>query len=530
MKNLNELTDCNTNPRAISLLILSEYFKRKYSLKKIIEKYFKEYKLSSLDRRFIYNIVKGTLRNLLRIDFCIYLFSNKKIENIDFPVLNILRMGIYQLIFMDRIPSYSVVDESVNITKKSISLSSSKFVNAILRRLSSINSVNKYIEKKLKNIIKDEIKRISIWYSFPEWLIKYWIENYGSNKAILICKSLNENPYFYLRFNKNKITREELIKKLDLKSNDTSVDNLNIEIMQTSALDNVKEESDNHTKGYILSDGVLEETIEVSGIQGIFESDVYKKGLISIQDLSSQIAVKYFLKPEKGEKVLDVCSAPGGKTTYIAQLMENKGEIISVDISKSRLRMLEENLERLDIKNVRIVIEDAAKPDFLDRHKEILSNESLEHPGEVFAGNNNGSKSTVGLFDKILVDAPCSAFGTISKNPDVKYNKRKEDLIRLSDISCRILSNCNKYLKAGGKVVFYTCTISPIENKMVIEKFIERFKGKYELEILNLYEDLKPILKYKEEAERLKKISFFEIMPFYFKSEGGFICSLIKKS
>jgi len=530
VKNLNELTDYNTNPREISLLILSEYFRRKYSLKKIIEKYFKEYKLSSVDKRFIYNIVKGTVRNYLRIDFCISLFSNKKIENIDFPVLNILRMGIYQLAFMDKVPSYSAVDESVKIAKKSISLYSSKFVNAILRKVSSIPDINTYIEKRLKNIKKDEIKKISIWYSFPKWLIEYWIENYGNKKTVLICKSLNENPHVYLRFNKNKITREELIKKIGIKLRNIRLDSLKIKTMPGSAVGNVRVESDNYTKDYILSEDVLEDSIEVLSIRDILETDIYRKGLVSVQDLSSQIAVKYFLKPEKGEKVLDVCAAPGGKTTYIAQLMENEGEIISVDISKGRLRLLEENLERLNIKNVRIVAADAAKPDFLNIYKEILSNENLEHPGEVFDGNNNSSKSTVGLFDKILVDAPCSAFGTISKNPDVKYNKKKEDLIRLSDISCRILSNCDKYLKAGGKVVFYTCTISPIENQMVIEKFIERFKGKYELEILNLYEDLKPILKYKEEAERLKMISFFEIMPYFFNSEGGFICNLIKKS
>ncbi len=493
MKILNDKKDGITNPRKIVFLILNRYFKTKKSLKYILNHYLKLYSLSGLDRRFVFNIAKGTVRYFLKIDFLLSLFSDKKIKDIDFKVLNILRMGIYQLLYMNKIPSYSAVDECVKLARSNVSLSSSKFVNAVLRRASSISNLNMFVEEKIDKSAAGEVDKISLRYSYPAWLVKYWLDLYKREKAVLICKSLNENPHIYLRFNKGRISKKELGEKLDIVPADEN----------------------------LLPGNIQESTVEILSVQDISETDIYRRGLISVQDLSSQIAVRYFLDPCKNEKVLDVCAAPGGKTAYIAELVGSKGEIFSVDINRERLKMLRSNLERLKIKNVRVIESDAAEPDFLHKNQD-MKRQRLFMKKETRGG-------LTGYFDRILIDTPCSAFGTISKNPDVKYNKEMNDIIRLSKMSYRIMVNCDRYLKDGGRLVFYTCTLSPLENQKVIEKFLGDFKGRYNMERSDNRDDSVSFYGMKEGDAGLNGKSFFEIMPYYFNSEGGFICSLIKK-
>jgi len=493
---LNEKRD-GANPRKIALLILDEYFRKKRSLKDIINFYFKEHRLSGLDKRFIFNIVKGTVRYYLKIDFLLSFFSDKKIKDIEFTVLNILRMGIFQLMYMDKVPPYSIVNESVELTKKNVTLSSSKFVNAVLRKVSQVPNINSFVKEKIEKLTGDETGRISIDYSYPLWLVKYWFDLYGKEKTALICKSLNENPHIYLRFNKNKITAGELTGEINI---------IPVDIGK-------------------LSSGIsrmLDGVIEVSSVQDITGTDAYRKGLVSVQDLSSQIAVKCFLSPEKGEKVLDTCAAPGGKTAYIAELVGSYGEVVSVDISGKRLKVLQDNLDRLNIKNVRIIEADTAKPDFLEGNRDIKENKVSK--------NERAPAGYTGYFDKILVDAPCSAFGTISKNPDAKYNKMMKDIIRLSEMSYKIMVNCDRYLKTGGKIVFYTCTLSTIENQQVIGKFLGEFKDKYRMERSSISLELISFSGQLKNDASLREEACFEIMPYYFGSEAGFVCSILKNS
>ncbi len=512
-----------TSPRKIALLILIRYFKKRKSLKDIINSCFMDYKLSELDKRFIFNIVKGTVRCYLKIDFVISLFSDKEIKSIDFKVLNILRMGIYQLMYMDKVPDYSSVNESVELAKRNASVSSSKFVNAILRRISSVSDLNLFMGEKTEELSEDEAERISINYSYPGWLVKYWTTWYGKEKTVLICRSLNQSPHTYLRLNKNKITRKKLLKELNAGSRELinrksgSLDAKRI----YEPLSDIEAGSDNY-KQFISHEGVLEDAIEVSSVQDISGTNVYRKGMVSVQDISSQIAVKYFLRPRKGEKILDLCAAPGGKTAYIAELTEDKAEVVSVDISRKRLKLLQDNMERLNIKNVRVIEANAAESDFLEKGREVRKGKDFESKKIPNSYNR--------YFDKILIDAPCSAFGTISKNPDVKYNKTMDDIIRLSAMSYMMMVNSGRYLKAGGKLIFYTCTLSPIENQQVINRFLEEFKGKYTIVKSDIPDELMSILNLKKEIIDPDKKTCLEIMPYYFESEAGFVCSLIKNS
>ena len=520
MRVLNEKSS-SINPRRITLLILNEYFKKKKSLKDIINFYFKNYRLFGLDKRFIFNIVKGTVRYYLKIDFLLSFLSDKKIKDIDFAVLNILRMGIFQFMYMDKVPPYSIVNESVELAKKNVTLSSSKFVNAVLRKVSSIPNIDSFAKDNIDRLVKDEVDKIRIDYSYPGWLVKYWFDWYGKEKTILICKSLNENPHIYLRFNKSKITREELSKESGIKSIDVKPRSQNIKVIYGPIQDNI-ETKGNNNKQSVSQDNIFEGAIEVSSVQDISETDVYREGLVSVQDLSSQIAVKCFLSPEKGEKVLDVCAAPGGKTAYIAELVKNESEVVSVDISGKRLKVLQDNLDRLNIRNVRIVEADAAEPDFLERKRDTGNNKDSENKGT--------ADNYTGYFDKVLIDAPCSAFGTISKNPDAKYNRTMDDLVRLSEMSYRMMVNCDIYLKTGGKLVFYTCTLSPIENQQVIERFLAEFKRRYTIDKKGIPDDLISILNSKKIIIGSGEESCLEIMPYYFGSEAGFVCSLLKNS
>lgn len=508
------------NPRKVAFLILAEYFKEKKSLKNILNYYLEDYELSSQDRRFIFNLAKGTVRYYLRIDFVLSLFSNKKIKKIDFAVLIILRMGVFQLMYMSKVPGYSAVNESVKLAVEIASIPSSKFVNAVLRKVSSIQNINLFTEKKIEEFCSDVIDKISIKYSYPDWLVKYWVSWYGIEKTTLICKSLNKNPRNYLRINKSKITTEDLLKELERESFQSKPAILGTGEGEKQVTDVTGRRICYNNE--FFQKNILEDTIEVASVQNITRTNAYTKGLMSIQNIPSQIAIKYFLEPCPGEKVLDVCAAPGSKTTYISELVGDEGEVISVDISKKRLGLLRENLVRLDIKNVVAMEADATEKDFLEKGGTVWG----------ISPENKGMVSNyAGYFDRIFIDAPCSAFGTISKNPDVKYNKTMDDIIRLAEMSYKMIVNCDKYLKNDGRLVFYTCTLSPVENQQVIDKFLKEFNEKYDVIKPDVSGILTSTLDLKEDFTCLegKEGGYLEIMPYYFGGEGGFVCSLIKK-
>ena len=221
------------------------------------------------------------------------------------------------------------------------------------------------------------------------------------------------------------------------------------------------------------------------------------------------MAVKYFLDPRPGEKILDICAAPGGKTAFMADLMKDKGEIVAVDISDEKLDMLRKNISRMGAGIVRAYRADASRKGFLS--------------GDRYCG----------YFDRIFVDTPCSALGTISKNPEVKYNKRMEDLERLSNMAIAILTACGPYLKKGGRLVFYTCTLSPVENQRTVDTFIRDMEQKYIIEEIDYTDSAAAPIEAADgkqaDSKNLPVKMQLEIMPYYLGSEGGFVSVLKKK-
>ncbi len=474
--------DQQITPREASSTILTDYISHSYNLKNTINQYFDSSDFDSRDRRFINEIVMGTVRYLIRIDYLISHFSRIKIKKIDPEVLNILRTAFYQFLFMSRIPGYSIVNESVKIVKKFAGQRSAGFVNALLRNISKIKGLPEYADKEIEGSTKDFREKMVLKYSFPFWLVDYWTSEYGKEKTERLLLSLNRPSFNFMRINSLKTRKRDQVRLL---------------------IENgfIPGEDFEELSGDKVQEKIFSDTITVRSLQNVVSIPGYADGFFSIQDFSSQFAVKDILKPQPGEKILDLCGAPGGKATYISELTGDTCMVVSVDINKDRIETYKKNIERLGINDIQIIRSDVTKKNYIDHRNH---------------------------FDKVFIDCPCSAFGTISKNPDVKYNKTIEDVKRLSGQSLDILSNCVEYLKPGGKIVFYTCTLSRIENQEVIRKFIEAHKDIFTLKRLSLPE---PVIKYlnKSNIDLSNEKDFLEIMPYFFKSEGGFVADIYKK-
>ncbi len=361
--------------------------------------------LSNKDINFISELVYGTITWKLTIDYIISKYSKIRINKISKWILNILRMSIYQIVFLDKVPKSATVNEAVKLAKK-YGVKSTGFVNAILRKVEKEDYI------KLQDV-ENEIKRISLLESIPEWLVKKLLEEYTPEEVKEICKYSNVHPKMTIRINKLKATKAELIEKLKER-------NIQYEEMQDEDFLNLK-------------------------IKDLANLDLFKEGMFTLQDLSAGKAAK-MLSPKARELVLDACSAPGGKTTHLAELMGNNGKIIAWDLYNNRLNLVNQNANRLGISIIKTEARDAS----------VFYEEYTEN------------------FDKILLDVPCLGIGVIKRKPDIKWKRKTEDIQEIVQIQKEILENCSKYLKKGGELVYSTCSILKDENENVIEDFLKR--------------------------------------------------------
>ena len=390
------------------------------------------------DIGLISEIVYGVTTWKLTLDEIIKKYSKIKLKKISPWILNILRMGVYQIIFLDKIPKSAAVNESVNLAKRYGHSSSSNFVNAVLRKVEK-EDYEDFFE------ITDEVEKISKTTSMPVWIIEELLKNNDINEVGKICENSNLKPQITIRVNNLKTDKKELEQKLKEK---------NIEY----------KESD------------IEDFIILNKIKNIENLDLFKEGYFTVQDISAGLTAK-ILAPEPGEDVLDACSAPGGKTTYMAELMKNKGNIEAWDIHEHRTKLVRQNAERLGIDIIKTQTKDAS-----------IYDEKLKEK-----------------FDKILLDVPCLGIGVIKRKPDIKWQRKIEDIAEITKIQEIILEQCSKYLKKGGYLVYSTCSILKEENEDIINKFLSK-NNDFEI-VTN---------------------SKFTIMPDKEK-DGFFICKLHKK-
>ena len=370
--------------------------------------------LDEKDIGLISELVYGVTTWRLTLDEIIKKYSKIKLKKISPWIINILRMGIYQIIFLDKIPKSAAVNESVNLAKRYGHSSSSNFVNAILRKVEKTD-YDDFFE------IEDDIDRISKTTSMPQWIVEELVKENGIKIAEQICKNSNLKPNITIRVNRLKIAKKELIQKLEQKG---------IECKEP-------ENEEMNTQDFLI----------LSKVKNIENLQEFKDGFFTIQDLSAGQAAK-ILDPRPVEMVLDACSAPGGKTTYLAELMENKGKIKAWDIHEHRTKLVEQNANRLGINIIETQVKDATQYD----------------------------KNLDEKFDKILLDVPCLGIGVIKRKPDIKWQRKPEDIEEITLIQRKILENCSKYLKKGGTLVYSTCSILKEENEEIVIKFLSENK------------------------------------------------------
>ena len=359
------------------------------------------------DISFISEIVYGTVSWKLTIDEIIKKYSNIKIKKISPWILNILRMSIYQIVFLNKVPKSAAVNEGVNLSKKYGHKASTNFVNAILRKVNK-SDYDEFFE------IKNDVERISKTTSMPIWIVEKLLEQKEVEDVEQICKNSNIRPKLYIRINTLKINKQELMNKLKEE---------NIEYKDTDS----------------------EYFLELKEIRNIENVKSFKQGLYTIQDKQAG-QVSIILNPKPNERLLDACSSPGGKTTYLAELMKNKGEIKAWDIYPHRIKLVKDNYTRLGITIIQEEIKDAT----------IYEEKYFES------------------FDKILLDVPCLGLGVIKRKPDIKWKRKPEDIEEITKTQEKILQNCSKYLKKGGELVYSTCSILKEENEKIIENFVEK--------------------------------------------------------
>lgn len=366
-----------------------------------------EKKLNERDIGFISEIVYGVTSWKLTLDEIIKKYSNLKMKKISPWILNILRMGIYQIVFLDKVPKSASVNESVNLAKRYGHKGSSNFVNAILRKVDK-KDYTSFFE------IKNPIERISKTNAMPVWIIEELLKNNSIEDVEQICKASNIKPKVTIRINNLKTNKKELKKLLQ-------------------------------ERGIEYKEGILDDFLVLDKVKHIEKLDLFKQGYFTIQDEGAGLIAK-IVNPKQNEIVLDACSSPGGKTTYMAELMENKGEIFAWDLHSHRVKLVEENATRLGISNIKTEKKDAS----------IYHEEYNEK------------------FDKILLDVPCSGVGVLKRKPDIKWKRKAEDILQITKIQKEILQNCSKYLKSNGQIVYSTCSIFKEENDSIIEWFLEQ--------------------------------------------------------
>jgi 16S rRNA (cytosine967-C5)-methyltransferase len=376
---------------------------------------------SAEDKRLVVNIIRGVIRNRLTLDCIIERLSGKRIKHIEPLVAMAIRISLFQIIYCQRIPEYAATDESVQIAKK-VSQRSADFANAIIRK--TIELVKKHEKEQpratlkslfgeymFKKITSNQANYLSVLYSHPQWLIQKWIEDYGYEATEKICQANNSTAPVTVRINRLKAQRDWILQELKSR---------NIE----------------------AKPGELPDSIYLWKTGGLVSIDLFRQGYIHAQD-ETFIRIGYETDVKEGFCVLDMCAAPGGKTTHMAELMNNKGVIIAVDISLDKIKQVIRATQRLGINIVKFVVGDSTRICFKMR------------------------------FDRIIIDTPCLNTGVLSRKPDARWRVKPRNLKTLNKKQIGFLKNAFSHLKPEGKMIYCTCSLEREENEQIIQEFMK---------------------------------------------------------
>jgi 16S rRNA (cytosine967-C5)-methyltransferase len=359
------------------------------------------------DRGLLTELVYGTLRMRGRMDWIIARLYKGDAASLEAPIPNILRTGLYQLLFTDRIPHFAAVNEAVGIAKKGCPAAAG-MVNAILR-----NALREKENIAWPEMAKDPGKAIAVLHSHPRWLVERWLDQYGIDETIAICRENNRMPEPAVRVNSLKASRDEAIAALAAE--------------QIAA-----------GKTRYCADGLF-----LSTAIGLRETAAFRDGLIRVQDEASQLVSRLVL-PQPGERVLDLCAGAGGKTLHLAALMENQGEITALDLHPGKLRLLTAEAGRLGVTIV------------------------TTHAGNA----TTMPEGFLGTFDRVLLDAPCSGLGTLRRNPEIRWRIVPSELERSMSLQKRLLRRAADCVTPGGLLAYSVCTVTPEENESVVAELL----------------------------------------------------------
>lgn len=413
--------------RQLALEILLKYKQEGSYLNLTLNTYFLRYDLSKEQKDFMTRVVYGTVQNMIYLEYMLAPFIKGRVKTYE---KMLLLMSLYQHYFMDSIPDYAVVNEAVTLAKKKKGIKTAQFINAVLQKV---------LHNKRIIETTSKLERISIETSHPLWLVNMFVKQYGLEETKKICIANNQVPYKSARVNTLKAKKEDIL------------------------------------KDDLFKEGKLSEDCLYYHGGNIASTSYFQEGLITIQDESSQMVAR-LLNPKENDYVLDMCCAPGSKTSHMAALMKNKGRIDAFDLHEHKIPLVEKQMQRLGVDIVNVKAYDSTK-----------LNDFYQVP----------------TFDKILLDAPCSGFGVLARKPEIKYHDSStmDEIIKIQQ---KLLENSYSLLKNGGNIVYSTCTLNKKENEKQIELFIKKYPD-------------------------MKKIKEITILPYLYHSDGFYMCLLEKE-
>ncbi|HEY7320254.1 MAG TPA: 16S rRNA (cytosine(967)-C(5))-methyltransferase RsmB [Candidatus Binatia bacterium] len=411
---------------------------------------------SDRDGALLTELIYGTLRWRGKIDGRLKPYMRTPLEDTDPFVRNLLRVAFYQILFLDKIPDYAAVNEAVQLAKEHGGQRVAGFVNGVLRNL-----LREGNSSAAAQAVTDWQAQLAAEHSHPRWLVTRWLNYFGREETAALMKANNEAAPLMLRVNSCRSDRDALLALL-LESGISAARS------QWSPVG-----------------------ISVTSHFPVGQIAGFREGLFQVQGEASQL-VSYLLSPEKGDRILDACAAPGGKTTHIAELMADIGEVIAIDKSDRGVEKIRENFERLGLVSVHAIKGDVSN----ELQPELCS-----------------------PYDRILIDAPCSGFGTLRSHPEIKWHRTEADIKRLSQLQRSIVDRVVHYLKSGGVLVYSSCTLTSEENESLVEEFLKRHK---EFILENAIDHLPG------EASALVRGSYLMTLPHRHNTDGFFAARLKK--
>lgn len=454
------------NPRQAALEILYRVEQEGAYANIALNKKLNDSRMDKKDRGLTTELTYGTLRQQINLDWVLSKFISRSLSSLTPWIRNILRMSLYQIMNMDKIPDSAAVNEGVNLAKKFGHKGTVSFVNGVLR-----NILRNIENLEYPSMDKGPAEHISIKYSHPLWMVKSWIKDYGIEDTIRICQANNQVPANTIRVNTIRTSKGKLLEQLI-------------------------------NQGIDCKEGKwAEEALEISNFSSIQGIEGFAEGLFQVQDESSML-IAHIVNPQENFKVLDTCGAPGGKTTHLAQLMKNTGEIFCVDIHEHKLDLVHGSCRRLGITNVKLIQKDAR-----ELHEEFE-----------------------GQMDCVLVDAPCSGLGILRRKPDIRWRKEEVKIKELQKLQKEIITSAAKCVKPGGVLVYSTCTITHEENQQVIIDFLQDNRG-FITEDLSQYLPKGLLMKLENDVERNAEIKkgWLQLLPHLHGSDGFFMARIRRK-